>query len=222
MPSTPDAFAARETLEHSPRDHTSLFEGDAGHLTLSGRRLLVALLKHQILTEEHHPDEWSTLMELRAVVKSRLNDMFLDLVIDEQRGVAYKTQVRAETVGRFPTLVRDAAYNREETLLLVFLRSRYLAEHTDGATKVRVDLDECVDAIMEYRPAHATDDVGDERRAINAVESLSAAGILHKTSDETRLVISPAIETLLPVEKLRALLEWLRAENAPSKVEVSA
>ena len=71
----------------------SLFDGDDGGLTLDQRRCLVVLLKHPIVTDERA--EWSTLVRDTRIIKSRLNDLFLDLVIDRERGIAYKVQQTA-------------------------------------------------------------------------------------------------------------------------------
>ncbi|MFX4270749.1 DUF4194 domain-containing protein [Propionibacteriaceae bacterium Y1685] len=193
----------------------SLFEGDEGGLRLEQRQCLVLLIKNHVVTRERHPKEWATLVTDTRVMKARLNDLFLDLEFDRERGVAYKVQVRSEVPGRFPPLLRDAAYTREETVLLVFLRQRFMTERSGGMERVRVDRQECLDAVARYRPAHATDVTGDLNKAKNAVESLRSAGVLGKTSDEERLEVSPVIEALLPLPQLRALVEWLVQENSP-------
>jgi hypothetical protein len=193
----------------------SLFEGDEGGLSLAQRQCLVALLKKQVLFAERNPGEWSTLLEDTRLIKGRLNDQFCDLVLDRDRGVAYKVQVRSETPGRFPPLLRDTSYSREETILLIFLRQRYLADRSNGLERVHVDRQECLDHVARFRPAHATDVTGDLSRARNALDSMHAGGVLAKTADEVRFVISPVIEALLPLKKLHALLEWFTEENSP-------
>ena len=71
------------------------------------------------------------------------------------------------------------------------------------------------DAVARYRPASATDVYGDDSRTRNAIENLRAVGILERTDEEDRLIISPVIETLLPLGRLKDLLEWLQRENDP-------
>jgi len=192
----------------------SLFEGDEGGLTLAQRRTLVLLMKHRYISAAQQPVEWQTLLESTRVLKARLNDVFLDLQVDLHYEVAFKRQAVAEGGDRFPTLLYDAAYTREETILLVLLRQRFRSERANGHEIVLVDRDNLLDNVGHFRPEHATDRSGDLRRAGAAIESLVKARVLLKTSDPDRFRISPVIEVLLPVERLAELLEWLVAANA--------
>lgn len=212
------AFLGPSGIEETEDESSlSLFEGDEGGLPLAQRQCLVMLLKKRVLTAERNPREWSTLLEDQRLVKGRLNELFCDLVIDRDRGLAFKVQMRSEAPGRFPPLLRDTAYSREETILLIFLRQRYLTDRSNGLERVHVDRQECLDHVTRFRPAHATDVTGDLSRATNALDSMHAAGVLAKTADEVRFVISPVIEALLPLKKLHALLEWFTEENSPSQ-----
>jgi hypothetical protein len=198
----------------------SLFEGDEGHLTLDQRRTLVALLKHRYISAALHPSEWRALLDCELLVKSRLNDMFLDLHVDRVRQIAFKRQAVPEGDGRaFPTLLRDSAYSREETILLVFLRQRFRSEQSAGAADVLIDAEELVSAVGHFRPAHATDRAGDGRKTDNAIESLRKAGILLRTGDPERFRIAPVIEILLPLPRLAELLDWLLGENEAPRDE---
>lgn len=191
----------------------SLFEGDEGGLTLEQRKTLVCLLKHRYISAAQHPAEWAALRESFTLIKSRLNDQFLDLQIDTKLEIAFKRQAVPEGEGRFPTLLYDAAYTREETILLVFLRQRFRSERADGIEEVLVDREELADSVEKFRPPQATDRAGDARRTETAIENLRKAGILLRTSDEHRLKISPVIEVLLPLPRLRELLDWLLSAN---------
>lgn len=191
----------------------SLFEGDEGGLSAEQRRTLVLLLKHRYISAALQPAEWQTLLQSQSLLKSRLNDVFLDLHVDLHYEIAFKRQALAEGGERFPTLLHDVAYSREETILLVLLRQRFRSERANGLEIVLVDRDNLVDNVAHFRPEHATDLSGDARKATAAVDSLAKARVLLKTSDPDRFRISAVIEVLLPVERLLELLEWLRAEN---------
>src|SRR5690606_33974936 len=102
----------------------SLFEGDEGGLEFSQRQALVTLLKQRFISARTHPRDWQVLVEHERVLRSRLNDLFLDLAVDRTREVAWKRQATPETGGRFPTLLHDSAWSREETIVLVHLRDR--------------------------------------------------------------------------------------------------
>ncbi|TFD01249.1 DUF4194 domain-containing protein [Cryobacterium sandaracinum] len=204
------------TAEHPDIDMPSfsLFEGDEGGLTVEQRRTLVLLLKHRYISAALQPAEWQTLLCSQSLLKSRLNDMFLDLHVDLHYEVAFKRQAVAEGGDRFPTLLHDVSYTREETILLVLLRQRFRSERANGHDIVIVDRDNLVENVGHFRPEHATDRWGDARKATAAVDSLAKARVLLKTSDPDRFRISAVIEVLLPVERLSELLEWLVTQNA--------
>ena len=64
-----------------------------------------------------------------------------------------------------------------------------------------------------FRPLHATDESGDEKRARNALLSVLKAGLLIGAAGDDRYEISEAVEPLLPLELLQELLEALRRAN---------
>lgn len=192
----------------------SLFEGDEGGLTIEQRRTLVLLMKHRYISAALQPVEWRTLIDSQRLLRSRLNDMFLDLHVDLDYRVAFKRQAVSEAGDRFPTLLHDVAYTREETILLVLLRQRLRSERADGQDIVFVDRDNLVENVGHFRPEFSTDRYGDARKASAAVDSLAKARVLLRTSDPDRFRISAAIEVLLPLERLAELHTWLVEQNA--------
>lgn len=206
--------APDEDDEREASTSVALFEGDEGRLDLAQRKVLVALLKHRFITARTHPVEWRTLVRHTLLVRSRLNELFLDLHVDTDREVAFKRQAVPDGGGRFPTLLFDTAWSREETILMVFLRSLSRAEEAKGVSRVYVDRQELLDHVGALRPSHATDRAADARRAVNAVESLNRAGLLVGPRGGDRFEISPAIDVVLPLERLQELLRWLQAENS--------
>ncbi|GAA4107503.1 hypothetical protein GCM10022215_00420 [Nocardioides fonticola] len=197
----------------------SLFEGDEGGLEYAQRHALVTLLKQRFISARTHPRDWAVLVEHERLLRSRLNDLFLDLAVDRSREVAWKRQATSETGSRFPTLLYDAAWTREETIVLVHLRDRLRAGLAGGDARVYVDRDDILDHIATFRPPHATDEAGDEKRARNAVANLAKAGLLIGSPADERYEISEAIEPLLPLEVLQELLAALRASTAPDAAD---
>lgn len=190
-------------------------ENDHSTLTLAQRRCLAKLMRVDYLwaQDPNHAAEWATLMADTNLIRGRLNDMFLDLELDLDRGIAYKFQLRG---GDHPILLKDTAYNREATILLVFLRQRYDSERRAGADQVFIDRDECRDHVASLRPASATDEVGDRAKVDTAIKTLTDGNILRRAGgDDDRFLISPIIESILPVTKLRQLMVWLIEENSP-------
>jgi Domain of unknown function (DUF4194) len=209
--------------EREQTSSVALFEGDDGGLELDHRRALVVLLKNRFISARTHPREWRTLSANPRVIRTRLNDLFLDLHLDVEREVAYKRQVTPEGGGRpFPTLLHDTPWGREDTILLIYLRSRFRGEQASGVDRVFVDRDDMLEFVEQHRPEHATDQAGDARRAAKAIEALYRAGLLIGPSTADRFEVSNAVEVLLPLEKLQELLAWLRQQNrspTPDKVD---
>jgi hypothetical protein len=191
----------------------SLWEGDEGGLEHAQRLALVTLLKQRFISARTHPRDWRTLVEHERVLRSRLNDLFLDLQIDRASEVAWKRQATSETGSRFPTLLYDAAWSREETMVLVHLRDRLRAGLSGGDARVFIDREDIVEYVASFRPAHATDEAGDEKRARNAVLNIVKSGLLIATSTDDRYEISEAVEPLLPIDLLQELLAALLHAN---------
>jgi Domain of unknown function (DUF4194) len=194
-----------------------LFDGDRGQLNLEQRRTLVTLVKYPYLSAAQQPAEWATLMESEALIRSSLNDLFLDLEVSRTYEVAFKRQAKSAAGRPYPTLLHDMSYSREETILLVFLRGRFRSLRAEGDEVVHVDREDMEASVRSFRPAHATDRSGDARKTENAIEHLVKARILQKMSDD-RFRISPVIEVLLPVERLAELLEWLDSMNGDREI----
>jgi hypothetical protein len=200
--------------ERESTSTVALFEGDEGALELGQRRALVYLLKHRYISAQRYPLEWKALIVNPRPIRVRLNDLFMELHLDTDREVAYKRQIAPEGGGRpFPTLLHDTPWGREDTILLVYLRARYRSEQAAGAERVFIDREDMLEHIAQYRPPHATDVLGDQKKAQKAIEAVYKAGLLLGASTGDRFEIPRAIEVLLPMEKLTGLLYWLRREN---------
>lgn len=214
-PDPVDADLEPDDLGADPgEDSVSLFEGDEGGLAYAQRRALVTLMRQRFVSARTHPRDWQVLVEHERLLRSRLNDLFLDLQVDRAREVAWKRQASPESGGRFPTMLYDAAWSREETVVLVHLRDRLRAGLATGDARVYVDREDVVRYVASFRPPHATDVAGDERRARNAVTSVVKSGLLIPAGNDERLEISEAVEPLIPMELLRELLDALVAANS--------
>lgn len=192
---------------------SALFDGDIGTLEDKQRRALVALLKHKFISSATHAAEWKIIRDDQELFRSRLNDMFLELHLDERYEVAFKRRVVGDGVKDFPALLQDLAWTREETLILVYLRNRHRMEQMSGRDDVTIEREEIDDYVKRFRPVHATDRAADETRFRKAVDNLITAKVLQKTNDAERLRISTVIPVLLPVARLKDLQEWLAARN---------
>jgi hypothetical protein len=214
---TTEEFVAldQDDPEREATTSVSLFEGDEGGLEFPERRALVMLLKQRFISARTHPRDWRALTENERLIRSRLNDLFLELHVDPVREVAWKRQAVPESGPRFPTLLYDAAWSREETVVLVHLRDRFRAATAAGEERVYVDREDLVEYVAGFRPSHATDEAGDEKRARSAVSTVNKAGLLIGAPTDDRFEVSEAIESLLPLELLKELLVTLQHTNDP-------
>ncbi|WP_288819491.1 DUF4194 domain-containing protein [uncultured Micrococcus sp.] len=205
-----DAFVSAEPLEADPED--ACFPGDRGALAPHVRRVLVRLLQRRHLDAEQHRQDWAVLLEHREAIESRLHELFVRLVVDHDRGLAYKQQVRSDELD-VPILLKDEAYTRAETLVLVYLRGVYQREITAGEAAARVDLEEIEQTVLSYF-SRDDGDVARRQRAVHtALNRLTHEGVVVLDSPQ-RYRITPLVEIVLSAERLRELEQWLREQAA--------
>ena len=103
----------------------ALFDGDTGTLSHHQRLAVAAVKKFPYVSplSERGAQYWPLVREHQAVVRSRLNDEFLDLFFSDELEVAY--QVPAPTSEDLETvnLLTQRRFNPEQTVLLVALRN---------------------------------------------------------------------------------------------------
>jgi hypothetical protein len=192
-------------------DPAELFAGDAGTLDADVRRVLVQLLRRKFLLAEKKPAQWRTLLENQQIIESRMHDLFVRLVVDHDRGVAYKQQVRSAELD-VPILLKDDPYNRAETLVLVHLRTVFHRERGTGETSARVDIEELEQTVLTYFDPDDHNQAGNQREVHRAVERLVTDGLLTEES-AGRYRITPMVEVVLSTARLAELEKWLRERN---------
>jgi hypothetical protein len=190
-----------------------MFESDASTLFPDQRRCLHALLKHRYLSAERYPDHWQVLLANEDVIRGRLNELFFELFIDRDHQIAFKRQAVSETGDPLPSLLRDVSHTKEETIMMVYLRQRLFSQRQEGEDVIFVDRQALLDEVADQRPEHTTHRAMDQKRALKVIDGLATAGLLLKTADPDRFRISPNIEILMPVEKLRTLWTSLMEQN---------
>ncbi|SIR64242.1 DUF4194 domain-containing protein [Microbacterium sp. RURRCA19A] len=210
-------FISPVAMENDP---DALFAGDRGILDADVRRVLVRILQRRFLLAENSPAEWTLLLEHQQMIESRLNDLFVRLVIDHDRGVAYKEQVRSDEVD-VPILLKDEAYSRAETLVLVYLRTVFQRETTAGAPSARVDVEEVEQTVLTYFAESDGTRASQQRAVRTAIARLDREGIIEEES-EGRYRIGPLIEIVLSAEVLRDLQRWLDEQTDATDTEVPA
>jgi hypothetical protein len=205
---TETGFIAPVSMEDDPAE---LFAGDAGTLDADVRRVLVQLLRRKFLVADKNSAQWRTLLENQQIIESRLHDLFVRLVVDHDRGVAYKQQVRSVELD-VPILLKDDPYNRAETLVLVHLRTVFQRESGTGETSARVDIEELEQTVLSYFDPNDHNLARGQQEVRNAVQRLVTEGLLTEESSG-RYRITPIVEVVLSTAKLAELEQWLRGRN---------
>ena len=204
-----EPFIATVAMEEDPEE---FFAGDRGVLDPEVRRVLARLLQRRAIFADRHADDWSVLMENQQVIESRLHDLFIRLIVDPERGVAYKQQVRSEEL-EVPVLLRDESYNRSETLVLVYLRTVYQRESTAGEPSVRIDVEEIEQTVLSYFSESEGNTAARQKTIRAALGRLKQEGIIEEES-EGRYRVTPLVEIVLSADRMRELQSWLREQVA--------
>lgn len=151
-----------------------------------------------------HEKLWNVLKRHEAVLRSRLHDMFLELVLDNQSLVAFTRQVVSEEVD-IPILLRRQSLSFLESVLLLFLRQKLT--HSDAhAERAVVDRIEMQEYLKAYERSDNVDVSRFGRQMDSAIEKAKKLGILLKLSGtDDRYEVSGSLRLLFPVEEIEAL-----------------
>jgi Domain of unknown function (DUF4194) len=133
------------------------------------RRALVSLLLHRYISRARHRVAWEGILTSENDLRARLDEMYLDLVVDHEAEVAFKRQQEGDDIPR--VLRREKALSRDASLVLIFLRREYAyADPDDGP--VVVTRDQIAEFLRPYREDGDSDDARFSRRVDAAVSAL--------------------------------------------------
>lgn len=188
-------------------DTAGLYPGDTGELDLDIRRALVQLLKGPLVTAEKHPEVWRTIIRDERVLRSRLADVFLDLIVDEDELLAF---TRPADTGdhKTPTVLRTQRLTFMDTVMVLALRHRLL--RAQPGERVIVDFDEVGGQLEVYRAATSTDPAGFRRRVNASWTKLKDYSLLVPTTTEGRMEVSPVLRQLFDADQVAAVEEEFR------------
>lgn len=197
VPDEPQA----DTGQPSP---PALFQNDCGDLALDTRRVLVQLLSGPSLEARRHPKLWPVLLRDEGTVRRSLCNLFLELVIDRDAGVAFTAQAESGELD-VPILLRRAQLTFIDSVLVLFLRQRLTQAEAQGERAV-VARDEIVENLMPYERAGSSDKAGFVKRINASIEKVKKHNILQKIrGSDDRFEVSPTLKLLFPAEEILAL-----------------
>lgn len=181
-----------------------LFEGDTGALPVETRQVLVQLLLGPAIDGRRQQNSWTTLLRDEAMVRARLSELFLVLVVDTEVQVAFTRQAQPEGV-EVPRLLRRSQLTFIDSVLLLNLRERLARAEVHGERAAVSEADMLEDLAL-YERAASTDHAGFVKRTQAAIEKVKKNSILHKIrGNESRYEISPTLKLLFSVDQLHEL-----------------
>jgi hypothetical protein len=190
-----------EDAQASP---VKLFASDSGDLPQDTRRVLVQLLAGPSLDGRRHPKLWPMLVRDEALIRRRLSELFLDLVMDTEMQVAFTRQADAGDL-ETPVLLRRAQLTFLDSIMLLHLRQRLTQADAQGERAV-ISVDEIIEHMSVYERSTNTDRAGFNKRIQASIEKIKTHSILQKIrSSEDRFEISPTLKLLFSAEAIQAL-----------------
>ena len=160
------------------------------------------------MNRARHPRLWPSLVADEAAIRERLGDLFLELVLDREAGLAFVRNMSSPD-SDLPRVIRSTPLTLVDTVIVLFLRDRLLRAAASDR-RVFVGRDEIDDATSVYRAASGTDAVGFARRVNASVEKLKNANVLLGTGEEERYEVSPILGMVFDADEVLAVTAELR------------
>ena len=170
------------------------------------KRALVQLLRGPVVTHDAHRQQWSAILAHRTEIERRLADVFLDLVLDEDDGIAFTRPQSAPDDPKLapPQVLRTETLTFMDTLVVLALRYQLLVA-TPGQ-RVIVEYDDIVADMDPYRGRYTTDDAGFRRRINASWEKMKKYSLVSAADSPGRFEVSPVLRQLFDADEV-ALVE---------------
>lgn len=184
----------------------SLFIDDTGEMSLETRKVLVQLLTGPSLEAKRHSNLWPILVRDEYRIRSRLHDLFLELILDRDLQIAFTRQAETGDL-EVPKLLRRSSLNFIDSVLILFLRQE-LTRYENQGEKAAVSTDEMLEHLLIYEKNANTDRAGFIKRAQASVEKFKKYNILRKIrNNDGRYEVSPTLKLLFSADEVRELAE---------------
>lgn len=205
-----------DAFEGETAKDTALYSSDTGLLPPMTRQVLVHLLKGPYFDRRTSTKLWDELKTNEATIRSRLSDLYLDLLIDDEIGVAF---CRKPDLGDHdaPTLLSTARLKFLDSAVLLELRERLMRSRADGE-RAFVTVADLADMLRLYDRAAETDAKAFNNHLTSIRKRLIERRILIELSSGDSLEISPILPLLFPTADI-ARLRQAYIERMASQAE---
>lgn len=170
------------------------------------KRALVQLLRGPVITAQAHRQQWSTILVHRTQIERRLADVFLDLILDEDDGIAFTRPQPAPDDPKLapPQVLRTETLTFMDTLVVLALRHELLV--AQPGERLIVDFADIAAGMDPYRGSYTTDDAGFRKRINASWEKMKKYSLISAADTPGRFEVSPVLRQLFGADEI-ALIE---------------
>ncbi|MFD6727510.1 DUF4194 domain-containing protein [Corynebacterium xerosis] len=198
----------------TPLGPDQLWRTDTGTLSAASRRALVRLLQGPLVRADKQPEVWKAILSDETELRSRLSDVFLDLVLDEASGIAFTRMVDADESVSVPKVLRAVPLNHIDTVVLLHLRTE-LAMAQPGE-RVIVDKEEVFEALEVYRVGSDRDEKKYRTRFDASFKRIGDYNLISTTETEGRFEVSPVLKSIFDPDIVAGIRdEYLAMSGGP-------
>ena len=183
-----------------------LWEGDTGTLTFGSRKALVQLLKGPMVNALQHVEVWRAITTDQDGLNAVLNNLFLELVLDEDAGVAFtrpanggqEVLVGNNKTEAMPKVLRTETLSHFDTLIILILRQELTM--APPGERVIVDREEIREQVLLYRVDEERDEAKLAKRFDAAFRRIVDYSLARKTETPERFEVSPALRQIFDAD----------------------
>jgi hypothetical protein len=215
-----DQLAGEAVIEELATDTSlnKLTSSDHGQLPEATRKVLVQLLRGPYVSQERHSKNWATLFRAEDVIRERLGDLFLELVVDTDLGVAFVRNMESPDV-ELPKVIRSQRLTLIDTALVLFLREQLLNVEGTGR-RAMVGRTDILDQLSVYRNTLQMDEAGFNRRVRASIDKMKMQSVLLSTAEDDRFEVSPILRLVFDADQVIVATKEIRRLIAHGAADV--
>lgn len=203
MPDSTDLTDSTDEPDTQPLDSMHLWEGDAGTLPHDARSALLRLVRGPYISELNDLAQWRALLNYTEPIKSHLANMFLDLIVDAESGVAFAKNISVDGK-EFPKAATSYTLTLLDTIMVLLLRKEL---QTAAAPRVFIGQADLFLQMNQYRNIAKMDQAAYLKALERSWSRLEERRLLVKSDVEGRYEISPVLKLVFGAEEARAVFE---------------
>lgn len=174
-------------------------------LTQSAQIAYLKILRSGVVLEKNNQPIFKNICENSKPIRDRLNELNIELVIDESRGVVFTKNTDTEE-NDLPKLIQTKPLSIYDTFLALVLRKHYQGREKVGEQKIVVDIDTIENEMKPFLPL--TNNSRTDRKKLNGAlnKFISKNLVIAVKGSDSRYEISPVIRYVIDASFLNEML----------------